>query len=213
MTVIAVLDSAGRRRSPATMPGYHAGRPPRNKGMLYPADPPRTCRSGGRSGRRAIRSRESPAADRVLHPAGGRGVEHHKPLGGSGWPFSCSQPVWAAHLARRQGSPFASHAKLASPPHRGRRRFPAVRSVERPAEPPKVCIPSASGRHALRIVAAARPRSEASWVPGRASVRLVDLPKADGPRNANLELPGVGRIPVTWDSDRSTTELIELISR
>jgi hypothetical protein len=39
MTVSAVLDSAGRRRSPATLPGYHAGRPPRNKGMLYPADP------------------------------------------------------------------------------------------------------------------------------------------------------------------------------
>ncbi len=41
MTVSAVLfDSAGRRRSPATMPGYHAGRPPRNKGMSYAADPP-----------------------------------------------------------------------------------------------------------------------------------------------------------------------------
>jgi hypothetical protein len=36
----AVFDVAGRRRSPATMPGYHAGRPPRNKGQLYPADPP-----------------------------------------------------------------------------------------------------------------------------------------------------------------------------
>jgi hypothetical protein len=34
------LDSAGRRRSPATLPGYHAGRAPRNKGQLYPADPP-----------------------------------------------------------------------------------------------------------------------------------------------------------------------------
>jgi hypothetical protein len=41
MTVPVVLDSAGRRRSPATMPGYHAGRPPRNKGMRYPADPPK----------------------------------------------------------------------------------------------------------------------------------------------------------------------------
>ena len=40
MTVFAALDAAGRRRSPATMPGYHAGRPPRNKGMRYPADPP-----------------------------------------------------------------------------------------------------------------------------------------------------------------------------
>jgi integrase len=36
----AVFDAAGRRRSPATMPGYHAGRAPRNKGQLYPADPP-----------------------------------------------------------------------------------------------------------------------------------------------------------------------------
>jgi site-specific recombinase XerD len=35
------LDAAGRPRSPATMPGYDAGRPPRNKGIRYPADPPR----------------------------------------------------------------------------------------------------------------------------------------------------------------------------
>jgi hypothetical protein len=40
MTVLSVLDSAGRRRSPATLPAYHAGRPPRNKGIRYPADPP-----------------------------------------------------------------------------------------------------------------------------------------------------------------------------
>ena len=40
MTVSSILDSAGRRRSPATLPGFHAGRAPRNKGMLYPADPP-----------------------------------------------------------------------------------------------------------------------------------------------------------------------------
>ena len=35
-----LLDRAGRRRSPATMQGFHAGRPPRNKGLRYPADPP-----------------------------------------------------------------------------------------------------------------------------------------------------------------------------
>jgi hypothetical protein len=35
-----LLDIAGHRRSPATMPGYHRGRPPRNKGEHYPADPP-----------------------------------------------------------------------------------------------------------------------------------------------------------------------------
>jgi site-specific recombinase XerD len=40
MTLPVLIDTAGRRRSPATMPGYHAGRAPRNKGMRYPADPP-----------------------------------------------------------------------------------------------------------------------------------------------------------------------------
>jgi hypothetical protein len=36
----ALLDAAGHRRSPATLPGYHQVRPPRNKGEHYPADPP-----------------------------------------------------------------------------------------------------------------------------------------------------------------------------
>ena len=36
-----LLDRAGRRRSPATMPGFHVGRPPGNKGARYPADPPK----------------------------------------------------------------------------------------------------------------------------------------------------------------------------
>jgi site-specific recombinase XerD len=35
-----LLDRAGRWRSPATMPGFHAGRSPLNKGLRYPADPP-----------------------------------------------------------------------------------------------------------------------------------------------------------------------------
>ena len=35
-----LLDAAGRRRSPATLPDFHAGRAPRNKGIRYPADPP-----------------------------------------------------------------------------------------------------------------------------------------------------------------------------
>lgn len=34
-----LLDRAARRRSP-TMPSFHVGRPPRNKGVRYPADPP-----------------------------------------------------------------------------------------------------------------------------------------------------------------------------
>jgi integrase len=35
-----LLDAAGHPRAPVTLPGYHAGRPPRNKGRRYPADPP-----------------------------------------------------------------------------------------------------------------------------------------------------------------------------
>jgi site-specific recombinase XerD len=36
-----LIDAAGRRRSPATIPGHLAGRAPRNKAMQYPPDPPR----------------------------------------------------------------------------------------------------------------------------------------------------------------------------
>jgi integrase len=35
-----LYDAAGRRRSPVTLPGFHEGRAPRNKGRRYPADPP-----------------------------------------------------------------------------------------------------------------------------------------------------------------------------
>jgi len=35
-----LYDAAGHRRSPATLPGFHQGRSPRNNGLRYPADPP-----------------------------------------------------------------------------------------------------------------------------------------------------------------------------
>jgi hypothetical protein len=35
-----LLDTAGRRRSPATLSDFHAGRAPGNKGQRYAADPP-----------------------------------------------------------------------------------------------------------------------------------------------------------------------------
>jgi site-specific recombinase XerD len=40
MQSTTLVDTAGRRRSPATLPGHHEGRPPRNKGLRYPAGPP-----------------------------------------------------------------------------------------------------------------------------------------------------------------------------
>lgn len=61
MSASPPLDSLGRRRSPAAVPGYLAGRPPRSKGRRYPADPPRTeeiiavmrCSGSGLHGDRA----------------------------------------------------------------------------------------------------------------------------------------------------------------
>jgi len=40
MSSTLLLDACGRRRSPATLSSFHQGRPPRNKGQHYPADPP-----------------------------------------------------------------------------------------------------------------------------------------------------------------------------
>src|SRR5512132_424020 len=41
MSTLSSVDVAGRQRSPATFSEFHRGRTPRNKGMRYPADPPR----------------------------------------------------------------------------------------------------------------------------------------------------------------------------
>ncbi len=38
---MVLVDAAGRRRSPASMPGDLAGRAPHNTGMQYPPTPPR----------------------------------------------------------------------------------------------------------------------------------------------------------------------------
>jgi integrase len=40
MSVQPLVDAAGRRRSPATTPGFRTGIAPRNKGRRYPADRP-----------------------------------------------------------------------------------------------------------------------------------------------------------------------------
>ena len=41
MSDVVLVDAIGRRRSKVTLPGYLDGRAPHNKGMRYPADPPR----------------------------------------------------------------------------------------------------------------------------------------------------------------------------
>ena len=37
---VQLFDATGRRRSPATLPDFHVGKAPANKGQRYPADPP-----------------------------------------------------------------------------------------------------------------------------------------------------------------------------
>jgi hypothetical protein len=39
-SVQPLIDAAGRRRSPAAMPGFRTGKAPRNKSQRYPAAPP-----------------------------------------------------------------------------------------------------------------------------------------------------------------------------
>ena len=39
-SAVQLFDVAGRRRSPATLPDFHAGKAPANKGQRYAADPP-----------------------------------------------------------------------------------------------------------------------------------------------------------------------------
>jgi integrase len=41
MSEAPLIDTTGRKRSPAATPGYRAGCSPANKGMRYPADPPK----------------------------------------------------------------------------------------------------------------------------------------------------------------------------
>jgi hypothetical protein len=54
MESLPLLDCAGRRRTPATLSGFHQGRPPRNKGLRYPPDPPTVEEIiAARDGRRA----------------------------------------------------------------------------------------------------------------------------------------------------------------
>ena len=106
-----LLDRAGRRRSPATMPGFHAGRSPRNKGLRYPADPPKV---------EEIVAVMSAAGERPARPAPAR--THRDPLAGRpADPRSAlvgrSRPRPAARLAARapgQGrtAPRSRHGRM-----------------------------------------------------------------------------------------------------
>jgi hypothetical protein len=96
-----LLDAAGRPRSPATLPGYHAGRPPRNKGLRYPADPPRV---------EEIVAVMREAGDGV-HGARIRGliVVSGAPASGSARPW-----IWPRQIWIRSAAPFSFAAARAA---------------------------------------------------------------------------------------------------
>jgi hypothetical protein len=71
--------------------------------------------------------------------------------------------------------------------------------------------PWAEGDGTTDRVVKIKPGERGSWP--RESVRLLDLP-ADGKRNGGrLDLAGLEQIPVTWDGDQSTDELVEYLGR
>ena len=153
-----LLDRAGRHRSPATMPGFHVGRPPRNKGLRYPAVPPGGGDHRGHARRRRRRARlavarldRDPLACRAAHPRDAR----TRRGGSRSAPRRCGGPS-------RQGRtpPRSRHGRL------GMDRASAVarERVELPVGP-LVCVltgptrgrhwSSAAARNALRRTAVA----------------------------------------------------------
>jgi site-specific recombinase XerD len=143
-----LLDVAGRRRSPATLPGYHRGRAPRNKGLRYPADPPSVeeiaavmRRAGsGEEGDRAralivllwraglrISEALAPAESDLAKPRGailvrrGKGGKRRE-VGMDRWGWNGLQP-W---LAIRAGLPVGGLLCVINGPTRGRQWSPAA---------------------------------------------------------------------------------------
>ena len=100
-----LVDIAGRPRSPATLPGYHAGRPPRNKGRHYPADPPTVedDRRGDEDGRRASVRTSDAGLDRrpmARGPSDQRGPSAHRSRPRSG-PGIAARSPWQGRSSAR----------------------------------------------------------------------------------------------------------------
>ena len=159
-----LLDAAGRRRSPATLPEFHAGRPPRNKGIRYPADPPTIEEIvDGHAPRRRQRPRP-PAArpDRravARRPADPRGARARRGRPGRA-------PRFAAGAARQgRPPPRGRHGRLGV--GAARALAPGAR-VELPVGP-LFCVVNGATRG--RPWAAAAARSELRRVAREAGVR------------------------------------------
>ena len=118
-----LIDAIGRQRSKVTLPGYLAGRAPHNKGMRYPADPPRVeeiiavMRQAGED-RHGLRVRAVIAAAAACSPvtaAGHRDLESICVAGGRWVRASHARsgvPLWShGHSTNTQRSPLCGGDK------------------------------------------------------------------------------------------------------
>ena len=139
MYTLQLLDAAGRRRSPATLPGFHAGRPPRNKGFRYPPDPPRVeeiiavMRRAGETSRGSILVRQ------------GKGGKRRE-VGMDNWGFDQLQP-W---LARRLEMPVGTLFCVIDGQTRGRPWTPAAARNHLRRISTKAGVPRRFAPHQLR---------------------------------------------------------------
>jgi Phage integrase family len=199
-----LLDAAGRRRSPATMPGFHAGRPPRNKGRRYPADPPTVSeivavmRLAGDDphGRRlrgliivlwraGLRIHEAlalseadldPRRGAVLVRRGKGGRRRH--VGMDDWPGNNSNPgSMPASTCQWDRCSASSPGRLAD----GRGRRPPREANS--GRPPRGRASDAASRHTN-----CGTRTPARWLRGDAVARHPASPRAQQPRH-HLDLP------------------------
>jgi hypothetical protein len=106
----AVYDAAGHRRSPVTMPGFHEGRVPRNKGRRYPADPPTNGDCDPSPGGPSARESRCPTpSDRSW-----RGTRPTGPRDDPFWPKTNNSTL-------RSGITLASNQHPRTPPKRAHR--------------------------------------------------------------------------------------------
>ena len=217
MSTLQLLDAAGRRRSPATLPGFHAGRPPRNKGRRYPPDPPRVeeivavMRHAGdgrprlaaaRADRRALAGRTadpgSARSDRAdLDPRRGsvlvrRGKGgRRREVGMDDWGFEQLEP-WLARASRCRSArcSASSTAARAAVPGRPRPRATQLRRIAAQAGVRRRFAPhQLRHAHALEMAREGVPLNVIQRQLGHRNLGVTSVYLRDRPRRDHRDRP------------------------
>ena len=172
MESVPLLDCAGRRRSPATMSGFHQGLPPRNKGLRYPPDPPTVeeiiavMRAAGdrADGAQAARRDRCAMADRAANQRSARACRRAISTGHAA-------PCWCAVARAASAARLGSTGGPASSSIRGPRSAPGCRSARSSACSAAHPRPSLLPIRDSRLTPQRRPRGR-----GASSVRAAPAP-------------------------------------